>query len=346
MQTKGDYYNGKRSERHPVTLGISGERIQITGDGIELSWPLNEIRISAPLGSMKRSAYFPDGGKCDFDDNGFARLAEKSQGKGGFFQGVHRWENSLKRAFAALIITIAFVLGFIQFGIPVLSEQAAYAIPPSTEISLGQETLMFLDRAVFTPTELDEERQRDIEQLFAQVVAALDATERPYKLELRSSPKIGANAFALPGGSVIMTDELIEMAEHDEEIAAVLAHEVGHVRHRHAMRQVIQGSAVGLIIATLTGDVFSATSMAAALPTMLVDAKFSRDMELQADDVAIEYLLQKGDTVEHFATILTSMEKAFAEKNGVEVGEMTSSNYFSTHPATRERIERLNSREN
>ena len=205
---------------------------------------------------------------------------------------------------------------------------------------------MFLDRAMFAPTRLDEERQKELEQLFALVVAALDATERPYKLELRSSPKIGANAFALPGGSVIMTDELVEMAEHDEEIAAVLAHEVGHVRHRHAMRQVIQGSAVGLIIATLTGDVFSATSMAAALPTMLVDAKFSRDMELQADDVAIEYLLQKGDTVEHFATILARMEEAFAEKNGIAAGEMTSSNYFSTHPATRERIERLNSRGN
>ena len=85
----------------------------------------------------------------------------------------------------------------------------------------------------------------------------------------------------------------------------------------------------------------SATSMAAALPTMLVDAKFSRDMELQADDVAVEYLLQQGDTVEHFAAILTSMEQAFAVKHGTEAGKGSSSNYFSSHPATKERIERL-----
>ena len=344
MQTTGDYYNGKRSERYAVDLNLSGDQLLVTGDGIELSCPLNEIRISAPLGSMKRSIYLPDGGKCDFDDKNFARLAERRQGKGSFFQGVHRWEKSLKLAFTALIITIALVLGFIQFGIPVLAEQAAYAIPPSTEITLGQETLMFLDRAMFMPSKLDKDRQAEIEDLFTQVVATLDAAERPYKLELRSSPKIGANAFALPGGAVIMTDELIELAGRDEEIAAVLAHEVGHVRHRHAMRQVIQGSAVGLMVATLTGDVFSATSLAATLPTMLVDAKFSRDMELEADDVAIEYLLKQGDTVEYFATILTSMEQTYAEKHGIAVGEGNSTNYFSTHPATRERIERLNKR--
>jgi Zn-dependent protease with chaperone function len=75
---------------------------------------------------------------------------------------------------------------------------------------------------------------------------------------------------------------------------------------------------------------------------MLVDAKFSRDMERQADDVALEYLLQKGETVEHFASILTHMEQAFAAKQGSETGTTgRAANYFSSHPATKERIERL-----
>lgn len=341
MKTDGYYYDGNCSECHTVTLCISGDQLQISGTGIEVSWILNEVRIADPLGATKRSIYLPDGGKCDFGNRDFARLAEQRQGKGGFFRSVHRWENSLKLVFAALVLTIALVLGFIQFGIPMLAEQVVYAIPPGTETNLGDETLQILDKALFEATELDAVRQTELEQLFMQVVAVLDATERPYRLELRSSPKIGANAFALPGGTVIMTDELVEMAGNDEEIAAVLAHEVGHVRHRHAMRQVIQGSAVGLVIAALTGDVFSATSMAAALPTMLVDAKFSRDMELQADDVAVEYLLQRGYAVDHFATILTSMEQAYAEKNGNGAGEERAANYFSSHPATKERIERL-----
>jgi len=233
------------------------------------------------------------------------------------------------------------VLGFIQFGIPLLAEQAAYAIPPDTETTLGEETLQLLDKTLFKPTALGKQRQAELMLLFTQVVEALDATERPYRLELRSSPRIGANAFALPGGTVIMTDELIALANHDEEIAAVLAHEVGHVRHRHAMRQVIQDSAVGLVVATLTGDVFSATSLAATLPTMLVDAKFSRDMERQADDVAVEYLVQRGYGVSHFAAILTSMEKSYADKAGSGSDQKGVTSYFSSHPATRERLERL-----
>ncbi len=342
MKTAGDYYDGKSSTRHSVTLGISGDHLQISGAGIEASWPLAEVRIAEPLATIKRSIYLPDDGKCDFESTDFAHLLEQRQAKGGFFRSVHRWENSFKLASAALVLTVALVLGFIQFGIPLLAEQAAYAIPPGTETTLGEETLKILDRAMFEPTELDVAQQSELEQLFAQVVTSLDATERPYRLELRSSPRIGANAFALPGGTVVMTDELIDMAVSDEEIAAVLAHEVGHVRHRHAMRQVIQNSAVALVVATLTGDLFSATSMAAALPTMLVDARFSRDMELQADDVALEYLLQQGKSVDHFTAILTSMEQAYAEKNGSKEGGNRAVNYFSSHPATKERIERLN----
>ncbi|HEY5673789.1 MAG TPA: M48 family metallopeptidase [Malonomonas sp.] len=341
MEIAADYYDGKSSERHSVILCLCGDSLQLKGGRIEASWPLTVVRVADPLGVIKCAVYLPDGGKCDFDNREFARRIEQAKGKSGFFHGVHRWENNLKRAFVALALTTVLILGFIRFGIPVLAERAAYAIPSGIEARLGDETLQFLDRAMFKPTALDAVRQAELEQLFSRVVTTLDATERPYRLALRSSPKVGANAFALPGGTVILTDELVGLAGQDEELAAVLAHEVGHVLNRHAMRQVIQGSAVGLVIATLTGDVFSASSLAAALPTMLVDAKFSRDMELEADDVAVEYLRQRGESVEHFAAILTGLEQAFAKNNGQTASEQRTSGYFSSHPATKERIERL-----
>lgn len=341
MQTRAIYYDGESSHRHIVTLRLADQQLLISGAGLEISRPVKELRISDPLGSIKRSLYLPNGGKCAFENEPFARQLEHAQRKSGFFRGVHRWENSLKLALAALVVTVALVLCFIQFGIPLLAEQAAYAIPPATEITLGKETLQILDKALFEPSQLDAQSQAELTGLFEQVVATLDATERPYRLELRSSPRIGANAFALPGGTVIMTDELVAIAEQDEEIAAVLAHEVGHVRHRHAMRQVLQDSAVGLIVATLTGDVFSATSLAASLPTMLVDAKFSRDMERQADDVAVEYLAQRGQNIEHFAAILTRLEQAYSDQAGGARDQESITSYFSSHPATQERLKRL-----
>lgn len=340
MQTEGVYYDGKSSKRHVVRLSLQDDRLKVIGEHVELTLPLAQVKLAAALGSMQRSLYLPDGGKCDFRDKAFARRIESERG-GGFAGCVHRWENSLKYAFAALLITLALVIGFIQYGIPTLAERAALAVPPQTETTLGRETLHILDRALLEPTRLDAADRAEVERLFGQVVNVLDATERPYRLELRRSPKIGANAFALPGGIVIMTDELVEMAGNGEEIAAVLAHEVGHVRHRHAMRQVIQDSTVGLIVATLTGDIFSASSLAAALPTMLVDAKFSRDMEREADDVAVEYLRKQGQPVDHFATILNRMEQAFIEKHGGTAEEGRPTSYFSSHPATASRIERL-----
>ncbi len=346
MQIEGDYYDGQSSLRHRVTLRLNDQGLQISGIGVEMLWPLADITVASPLGSIRSSIYLPDGAKCDFSDKNFARQLAQRQGRGGFFRGVHRWENSLKFAFGALVLTIVLIMGFVRYGLPLLAEQAAYAIPPAAENALGKETLQILDRALLEPSGLDPDRQAELEQLFVKVVAALDATERPYRLELRSADEVGANAFALPGGTVIMTDELIAVAENDDEIAAVLAHEVGHVRHRHAMRQVIQSSAVGLIVATLTGDVFSVTSMAATLPTMLVDADFSRDMERQADDVAAEYLVRQGVPVDHFATILTRIEQAHAEKTGADQDRQQQSgkrvtDYFSSHPPTQERIERL-----
>lgn len=295
----------------------------------------------APLAGIRRAIYLPDGGKLVFDDDAFAAAVATQQGEGGFFRGVHRWENSLKLAFTALALTILLVIGFVQFGLPALAEQAAYAVPPRTEVNLGEESLAFLDRAFFEPSKLDTERRAELVLLFDRVVTRLDASERPYRIELRQSPRIGANAFALPGGTIILTDELVALAEQDEEIAAVLAHEVGHVRHRHAMRQVIQDSTVGLLVATLTGDVFSASSLAAALPTMLVDAKFSRDMEREADDVALEYLRAQGQSTRHFAAILTRLEEAFNKKHGEERSNSRVAGYFASHPATAERIARL-----
>ena len=69
------------------------------------------------------------------------------------------------------------------------------------------------------------------------------------RLEVRSAPQIGANAFALPSGIIVVTDELVALSEDDDELAAVIAHELGHVHHRHIMRTVIQNSAAALLVA-------------------------------------------------------------------------------------------------
>lgn len=341
MQSRGEYFDGRSSACQRVELRLLDGQLLIGGAGFEKRFPVEQLRLTDPLGSVNRSVYLPDGGKCEIRNAAFAEALQTQLGAGGFIKQVYRFETSLKLAAVALLLTAVVVWGFIRFGIPVLAEQMAYAIPTSAEISIGEEAFAFLDRRFFSESGLPEWRQQEVSRLFAEILGRMEQDERAYRLMFRESELLGANALALPGGTVIVTDGFMELVERDEQLIAVLAHEIGHIRNRHALRKIIQDSSAGLLIATLTGELLSSTSIAAALPTMLVDAKFSRDMEREADDVAAEYLQQQGISLQHFASILQALQESAGGGAGDREQGGPALGYLSTHPATRERLERL-----
>ncbi len=161
----------------------------------------------------------------------------------------------------------------------------------------------------------------------------MDHADSPFDLRLefrRGGAFLGASALALPSGLVIMTDELVKLAQDDDELVAVMAHEVGHIVHRHGLRQVIQHSALGLVMSYLTGDV---SSIVAMLPLVLVQQGYSRDFEREADAYALNYLLAEGLSPRHFVHIMQRLE----EKAGRETNAF--SHYLSTHPPTSERVQ-------
>jgi len=341
MESRGEYFDGKSSTCQQVNLKLGESQLIITGEQLEIQLPLSDVRLSDALGNVNRSIYLADGGKCDIRNPAFATALQKQMGGGHFFSQVHRFETSLKLAGIALLLTGIVVWSFIHFGIPVLAERMAYAIPPSAEIRMGKEAFEFLDRSIFTETGLPEWRQKKVDDLFSQILSGMEQDQRDYRLMFRESDVLGANALALPGGTVIVTDGFMELIDQDEELIAVLAHEIGHIRHRHALRKIIQNSSTGLLIATLTGDIMSVSSLAAALPTMLIDAKFSRDMEREADDVAAQYMLQQGIPLQHFATILLELQASVGGGHDSEGRGSQTLQYLSTHPATDERVSRL-----
>ena len=152
----------------------------------------------------------------------------------------------------------------------------------------------------------------------------------PYRLEFRSSPIIGPNAFALPSGIIVMTDELVKLAKNDREVLAVLAHELGHVRHRHTMRRLLEGSATVLIIAGVTGDIASAASLAATAPTLLLQTKYSRDNEREADRYAIEMMKKAGMDPRYLGSLLARLESEIGRRGALP-------SFLSSHPSTEDR---------
>lgn len=341
MESRGEYFDGQSSVCQPVTLTLVDSQLIITGEQLEMRLPITGLRLSDALGSVRRAVYLPDGGKCEIGNSAFATALQTQLGKGRFFSQVHRFETSLKLTGLALLLTGVVVWTFIRFGIPVLAEQMAYAISPSAETRMGEEAFAILDRGFFTESGLPDWRQQEVDLLFAEILTGLEQDQRNYRLRFRESAALGANALALPGGTVIVTDDFMALIDRDEELIAVLAHEIGHIRHRHALRKIIQNSTAGLLIATLTGDILSSSSLAAALPTMLIDAKFSRDMEREADVAAITYLQQQGIPLKHFANILRQLQGSKSLRSSKGDDGSSALGYLSTHPATQERLERL-----
>lgn len=339
MLVQASYYDGQSSDCHPVTLSREGETLRIVGADIDLSCAAATVRLSPPLGRLRRTLALPEGGSCEVEAVAIAQLFPVTEGRGA--TGLHRWERSLGLALTALLLTLAVVGLFLHYGVPVLARQVARAVPPQSEQVMGEEALTFLDRALLSPTTLPHARREELHALFAGMQQQLPGTSS-YRLELRQGQALGANALALPAGIIVVTDEFVTLTKDDEEIVAVLAHEIAHARQRHVLRSILQNSAVGVIVASLSGDLTSITSLGAALPTALVDARYSRQFENEADAAAVVYLKAQQIPVSRFADILQRLQseherrRGSAGSQGIPFGDL-----FSTHPETAARIERI-----
>jgi len=141
---------------------------------------------------------------------------------------------------------------------------------------------------------------------------------------------IGANAFALPSGIVVITDELVALSANDDELVAIFAHEIDHVKERHALRSILQGTGVFLLATLLTGDVTSIANFASFLPALLIEKGYSRDFERDADQEAGSLLLSLGKGTQPFQDILSKIDASHPQTLKLGV--------FSTHPETVQRI--------
>jgi Zn-dependent protease with chaperone function len=326
------YFDGRTARGHEVRLRFDATgHVEITGIEPGLRFALGTLSISSRVGNTPRSIALPNGAKCETDDNDAVDAALAAQSQQRYARLRHRLETAWPYILALFVCTAAAVWGLVNYGVPEIARRAAFAMPVEADRALARSTLEVLDHRLFEPSQLEASRREALEARFRSAVAALDPRYE-FRLELRRSEAIGANAFALPDGTIVVTDALVQLAENDEELLAVLAHEIGHVIHRHALRSVMQNSAVALLLAFAVGDVVSVTSLAAALPTMLVGAKFSRDFEREADRFALEFLRARHIPTYHATVILQRLEAAAGRTpDGLD--------YLSSHPGIEERAE-------
>jgi Zn-dependent protease with chaperone function len=332
-----DYYDGKSARAHSVRLSLSADALLVQGDGIDRREPLHTLHVSEPMGAAPRLIKFADGAHCEVRDHAaLAALLEAGGHRDGW---VVRLQSRWGWALAAVIIAVAGGAAGYRWGLPAVSEWIAFKLPDKALAQMGQSTLAFLDEGVLSPSSLPAARQHSLSNAFEKL-AVPDGMGAGHEIVFRNGRAIGANAFALPDGTIVVTDQLVSLARHDEEIIAVLAHELGHLSRRHSLRMLIQGSIVGFVAAWYLGDV---SNVAAGLPTVMLQARYSRDHEREADEYAAAMLKANGISPSRLADMLEKLEQAHASKKSGEDGEQTDvfGGYLASHPATSERIKAL-----
>jgi Zn-dependent protease with chaperone function len=323
---QGTYYDGQSAEGRQVDLSLDGDVLVLGGaDGFARRDPIDSVDVTDPLGSTKRWLRFHDAAACEVEDGPELHALFGPRVRGS---AVSRWERGWRPAGIAMLLVLVVGVVTYLFVLPAMARSAADRLPASALDTISDEMRPVFDRTIFEPTKLSQDRTTAI----MASVYGLDfdmALKERIRLEFRHADSLGANAMALPSGAIFVTDQLVALTPDDEVIAAVIAHEIGHVSHRHGLRQIIQSTAVGVFVTWFIGDL---SALGAAAPSALLEAKYSRDLEREADAYAVAVLRASGIDPGRLAQALELIEKSHGA-----AGDGGLLAYMSTHPTTDER---------
>lgn len=174
----------------------------------------------------------------------------------------------------------------------------------------------------------DASAQRLVKRIGTDIVAKSGAPAMDWEFLVFDNPE--PNAFALPGGKIGMHSGMLNIARSEDEIAAILAHEVAHVVARHPAEQMSQDAAIQTVLAA-TGITEGAVGQLARMATGIGQLKFSRDHESEADRIGLEYMARAGYDPRAAVTMWERMQQAAAN-----VGRPPQ--FLSTHPHSEGRI--------
>lgn len=336
-----DYFDGHTARAQPATVRHDGSELVITFDGGERRVPLS--RVQWP----ERQRHGPRLAHIAAEAGGGALHSDDGAAWDDFVRGlphareslVVRAQQSWRGVLVAVLLLLAAGFSAYRWGVPWAARGVVAALPHEADAAVGRIALQSVEGRWLKPSKLAAEERARIAAAFARMVAAAfpDAASRPpYELRFHAST-IGPNAFALPGGTIVLTDELVVLLPgRDDAVLGVLAHELGHVRQRHGMRMLVQVSLLGAATSAIVGD-FS--TVLAGVPALLGQMDYSRQAEREADAESVRLLKAAGLSplamIEFFERVRVWRDSDEGKKRS---GGVDLPIAFSSHPADEERV--------
>ena len=334
------YYDGLQARAQPVLLHVADGALHITGEGIARRVALPNVHWPERTRHGVRVTHLAEGGELHCTDS--AAWDAWSQNIGLGEPLVVRLQQSWRGVLASAGALVALLLALHAWGLPLAAQAALQLLPLSVDASLGDATLQAVDEHLMQPSQLPRAEQARVQAAFSQAVAQAAARLPPgsvpdWQLVFRAS-RIGPNALALPGGTLIMTDELVYLVERDTDVlTAVLAHELGHVQHRDGVRMLVQVTLLGTVGSLVLGD-FS--SLLAGTSALLGQAHYSREAEYAADVAAVQLLQAAHIDPAAMVTLFDKLTalRAAKDADAAPAPDSWLGIAFASHPSDTERV--------
>lgn len=333
LTIRGQHYQAGCSQCDEVDVTLLDGQLLLDATDASVErccYSLSELSISPKVGTIPREIRLPDNGLLSLPSN---QEVDRYLDGGKPHRSIAAMESSTTWAFASVLLVPLFLYIFFKFAIPALAVSFAAYVPDSVTGLASRHTMMALEKTILDKSELAPSLQEQYQRQWQALRSRLQLSDVNYQLYFRKSDHMGANAFALPDGSVVVTDELVNLLEQNSDLLnAILLHEIGHVELHHSMRLIAETLVASLAIDYFFGDLGGVVEFFIGLSNTMVQNQFSQKLEWQADNFALQQMHYLGLDKEHFAQAMEKLAQTLAGESRVE-------NLLSTHPLLKDRID-------
>lgn len=303
---------------------LRGGRLLLDGPS-QRQWDCRELRASETVRPFMRLGLAQDSERLELTDAALGAAIEAAS------PNLRSRDRIPYRLIGGSVAAAAALLVFALYGSPILVDFVVPAIPLSFERRVAEVARKQLTTtSPFTSQECTMPPGKvALDELVAPLkIAAWDPTLHlsPVKVDVRVVDTPVANAFALPEGNIVVTSRLIARARSADELAGVLAHELGHVAARDPTRLMLQNLGRSLLLGFFMGDVTGSTVLV-ALGNEVVTAKYGREAERAADAFAARTMRRAGADA---AAVAGFLERIDPDGFGPPA-------FLRSHPYTRDR---------
>lgn len=345
LEADGSFFDGSSAAKHKVTLRLDEARGILAFDGEALEsteeWPLAELRLlrDQPQGGWLTFALHVAGEDETMHHearlscrDGAMNAALRSAAPNLSRRDIHKGTGT--RVVTKLAVAVVAVLAMIFVILPAMATSLAYIMPREREVQFGRAVVNQMEWFLSESSEADLTCRNEAGlQALAKMEARLTAgREMEYELDIKVFDHPMVNAFAAPGGQVVIVRGLLDKATSADAVAGVLAHEIGHVENRDATIGALRAAGSAGLLSMVLGD-FSGGTLAVIVTEHLISTSYTRDAEILADDFALEALHDAEVSSEGLASF-------FDYILGLEGEGPSLPAYLSTHPPSEARADK------